>query len=320
MRTSVRDTQLVEQLVEVPTIISFSSLQRTMEQHVDIPVPRRGDQNDGLQGFLPEQSSTATHSSEKRISERIVEQIVDIPGGDLQSFRPEQSSPSSSHFQGGVHEGLDESGEGFFRTFTMMKKVRRSPDTRVRGCTPVSAHPRWRLSSWMRPCRTPSSGCSSVTAASPLTGTDALMRLAGSRCLASTWSGSARGLGWEGSGTGTGSPVPVVTLFPLCLLSDGRRGEGDAKPLNPSWMPPRPFDHAAEVPAVLPVHVLAVHQIQFTIRVPGHSSCMLRWPRGGANCAENLRVFASAIRGATQSTQKRLDKQCKKHRLFKVYV
>ena len=41
MRTSVRDTQLVEQLVEVPTIISFSSLQRTMEQHVDIPVPWR---------------------------------------------------------------------------------------------------------------------------------------------------------------------------------------------------------------------------------------------------------------------------------------
>ena len=33
-------------------------------------------------------------------------------------------------------------------------------------------------------------------------------------------------------------------------------------------MPPRPCAHAADVPAVLPVHVLAVHQIQFTIRVP----------------------------------------------------
>ena len=40
MRTAVRDTQLAEQLVEVPTIISYSSLlQRTMEQNVDIPVP-----------------------------------------------------------------------------------------------------------------------------------------------------------------------------------------------------------------------------------------------------------------------------------------
>ena len=58
MRTAVRDTQLVEQLVEVPTIISWSSLlQRTMEQNVDIPVPGGGIS--GAQGFLPRQSSTA---------------------------------------------------------------------------------------------------------------------------------------------------------------------------------------------------------------------------------------------------------------------
>ena len=60
VRTSVRDTQLVEQLVEVPTIISYSSLmQRTMEQHVDIRVPGGGGRNAGLQCSLPEQSSTA---------------------------------------------------------------------------------------------------------------------------------------------------------------------------------------------------------------------------------------------------------------------
>ena len=54
VRISVRDTQLVEQLVEVPTIISYASLlQRTMEQHVDIPVPGGGGRNAGLQGFLP---------------------------------------------------------------------------------------------------------------------------------------------------------------------------------------------------------------------------------------------------------------------------
>ena len=48
-----RDTQLVEQLVEVPTPVSFSSLlQRTVEQHVDNPVPGGGGgPSSGLQGF-----------------------------------------------------------------------------------------------------------------------------------------------------------------------------------------------------------------------------------------------------------------------------
>ena len=50
-----------------------------MEQHVDIPVPRRGGRNAGLQGCLPGQSSTASQLSLERISERIAEQIVDFP-------------------------------------------------------------------------------------------------------------------------------------------------------------------------------------------------------------------------------------------------
>ena len=50
-RTLVREPQLAEQLVEVPTIISFSSLQRIVEQNVDVPVPRGGVR--GLQGFPP---------------------------------------------------------------------------------------------------------------------------------------------------------------------------------------------------------------------------------------------------------------------------
>ena len=55
VRTAVR----VEQLVEVSTIVSFSSLQRILEQTVDIPVPEHGGRLAGLQGFPPEQSSTA---------------------------------------------------------------------------------------------------------------------------------------------------------------------------------------------------------------------------------------------------------------------
>ena len=36
-RTVLRAPQLAEQLVEVPTPVSYSSLQRIMEQNVDIP-------------------------------------------------------------------------------------------------------------------------------------------------------------------------------------------------------------------------------------------------------------------------------------------
>ena len=69
MRTSVPEPQMAEQLVEVPTVISYSSLQRTTEQHVDIPVPGGGGPSFGLQGFSSGQSSTAS-PSKKRISER----------------------------------------------------------------------------------------------------------------------------------------------------------------------------------------------------------------------------------------------------------
>ena len=98
-RSLVPEPQMVEQLVEVPTVISFSSLQQTVEQLVDIPVPRRGGRSTGLQGFLPGQSSTASSSSsKKRISDRTVEQIVRFPGEGLQDFRPGQVSPTSSSF------------------------------------------------------------------------------------------------------------------------------------------------------------------------------------------------------------------------------
>ena len=54
LRTAVREPQLVEQLVEVPTIVSWSLLQQIMEQNVDIPVVDRGSgAGGGLSGFPP---------------------------------------------------------------------------------------------------------------------------------------------------------------------------------------------------------------------------------------------------------------------------
>ena len=86
-RSPVPVPQSAEQLVEVPTIISFSSFQQTSVQNVDIPTSVRGVSG-SLQGFLPEQYS----------SQRTALQIADFPvpgrgsSGCLLGFPPEQSS------------------------------------------------------------------------------------------------------------------------------------------------------------------------------------------------------------------------------------
>ena len=138
-RRLCREPQLVEQLVEVPTTVSFSSLQRTVEQLVDIPVPGGGGSVLGLQGFLPGQSSTASSSSsKKRISERTVEQIDRFPGEGLQDSRPGQVSPESSSFQSpaGSDDDANEPGDGVFRTFPQGK----SAECRAGQCGPAPAH------------------------------------------------------------------------------------------------------------------------------------------------------------------------------------
>ena len=128
-RSVVPVPQSAEQLVEVPTTISYSSLfQQTLEQNVDIPtsvrgvsrslhgflpeqyssqrtasqiadipVPGRGDF--GCLGFPPEQGTTALHVAQERISERI--ELIDA-GGDFPSrrafprvFRPRQRSAAA---------------------------------------------------------------------------------------------------------------------------------------------------------------------------------------------------------------------------------
>ena len=131
--------QTAEQLVEVPTIISYSSLlQRTVEQNVDIPVGR-GRRNVGLQGFLPKQSSAAQLASQERSCERIVEQIVDsrVLGGGFQDFRPVQGSSASSS------SSREHAGEGVFRTFPQIKKSWLR--TRGRNWPRTRAHPRSEL-------------------------------------------------------------------------------------------------------------------------------------------------------------------------------
>ena len=134
-----RRPQKAEQLVEVPTIVSFSSLQRNVEQivaipgsggrggrrglrglpagqsstalsgaeHVDIPVSRRG--SGGLQGFLQGQNPRA-----------FAEQNVDIqvPGGGLHVLPGPGDSSSAA-------VSRDERGQGGFRTQEVGGHLRR---------------------------------------------------------------------------------------------------------------------------------------------------------------------------------------------------
>ena len=108
-RSPIPEPQSAEQLVEVPTILSPL---RIAEQIAGTPVPQGRCKRRG-QGSLPRQSSTPTPSSVERISERTVEQIVDISPGD------------------GLGQGLassagaaDEDFTVVFRTFPPWKKVR----------------------------------------------------------------------------------------------------------------------------------------------------------------------------------------------------
>ena len=116
-----RRTRKADQLVEVPTIISYSSLlQRNVEQTIDIPVPHdHGGQGGGggLQIFSQGQGTTAVFGAD----------LVDNPvphgrvgGRGLQGSLPGQGSAASSSRSGPA----DEAGKGVFRTFPPVKKVR----------------------------------------------------------------------------------------------------------------------------------------------------------------------------------------------------
>ena len=155
MRSVLRATQLVEQLVEVPTIISYSMIslshalleyrQRTVEQNVDIPaVGGGGGTGGGLSGFLPGQNYSMT-------AEQIVDNPVPRPdvAGDLQGFPRGQGSTAFSEqipefpdpgggrhdfqpVQGSVVSSSDspgQAGQGVFSTFPRKKKSAKIPRT-----------------------------------------------------------------------------------------------------------------------------------------------------------------------------------------------
>ena len=139
----LRQPQTAEQLMEVPTDVSYPTLQQlTAEQIVDIPVPGRagGGERGGLQGFSQGQGSTAFYGADH----------ADFPfphgrvgRGGLQGFLPGQGSAASSSHVGST----DEAGQGVFRTFPRLKKVRGWVRTRGRNWVRTLLRPR-RLLMW----------------------------------------------------------------------------------------------------------------------------------------------------------------------------
>ena len=107
------EPQTAEQLVEVPTVVSFSSLQQTAEHVIDIPVPRTFGDRGGSEGFSPGQGS----------SQRTVEQIVLVVVFKIFSLilgcQPHPQSRVLGRFK------------GFFALFPELKKVHSPPAGRV---------------------------------------------------------------------------------------------------------------------------------------------------------------------------------------------
>ena len=109
-RTVLSVPQTAEQLVEVPTIISYSREERISERNVEQTVfPSR---EEGISERFVEQ--TFFPSREERISDRNVEQFVDIPvhgrgvssRGGPQGSVPAVPGQTSTAFSGGLQDFL----------------------------------------------------------------------------------------------------------------------------------------------------------------------------------------------------------------------
>ena len=116
--------QTGEQLVEVPTIVSYSSLDGLVEQNVDIPVPHGRGGRVGVRGLTGFNSVVGADR-------------VDIPvprSGGLQGSRPRQSSSASSaHLPGVADEFFYRVFSHFSPNFFFFKKVRGWARTRGRN-------------------------------------------------------------------------------------------------------------------------------------------------------------------------------------------
>ena len=118
MRTLVRESQLAGQLVEVPTIVSWSLLQLITKQNVDVPGIS------GFQGFPPGQSSTVLPPENVFLSGLWSRSLISPSLEAFKIFAQDRVHLHHLHLQlvfMVLQMGLV---KGFFRTFPRKKKVR----------------------------------------------------------------------------------------------------------------------------------------------------------------------------------------------------
>ena len=246
-------------VLEVPTIVSFSSLQQqTAEQITDIPVPGRGD--------------------------------VRGEQGDLQGFASGQNSPALT-----VEQNVDIPVQVAFALFTRFKKVRHYLRAPGRHCLRTRAHGRWQLmtSLWCsrrrrkrsprRSLTTTLSTWSSMVAGGGASGS----RLASS--IAGGWprltgprlailSGGPRGPSGLDQGDSEPPGYEFMALWTVLVYV-------------PWWK--RPCEHAAQVPAVFASQWKVL--FPFIDSVLDIAGMLLETGAHSVYCAEEWRVHSAVL-------------------------
>ena len=142
LRAVLRDPQLAEQLVEVPTIETYSWLQLRTEQTVDIPDSGRGGRISGLQGFLLDRVQQRCLLLMNVFVSGLWSRSLLFPVEAFKIFAQDRVHPLLRTFQLVFLKVWMSLVQVFFRTFPQNKKVRRRilPESEgARQCQPIHA-------------------------------------------------------------------------------------------------------------------------------------------------------------------------------------
>ena len=145
-RISVREPQLAEQLVEVPTIVSYSSLQRNMEQNVDLQFLVVEGEVLVFKVFFPDRVQQRCFPLKNVFLSGMWSRSSIFPVEAFKIFPQVRVHPLLRTFQLVLMMLWMRLVKGFFALFPKTRKVRSRVRTRAREYPLVLAHPRRLLS------------------------------------------------------------------------------------------------------------------------------------------------------------------------------